>query len=265
MFAGERRMKWWYCLFTWVNVVICVITPPKFPKWWTSYSRRTIDTVSSFLLGHYFSLGLKHTFVSGMWWLVIPHICFPHKRPHLYMVKVFCGCLVTIFRLRPEIIKSWPVNRRRNWSALCTPTPSWELLVSSCCLCNIKWTFSCVQLPEHTWRARRCSSQRIMLLVSEQSVRAKSWLARRTLLSWRQRRGSRSASPAENKTSAENCASTCTASLLLMDMNIYLVGRYFHGGGELVACCEQRHELMKWSLPDICVSVWIHKCISQHP
>lgn len=69
----------------------------------------------------------------------------------------------------------------------------------------------------------------------------------------------------ENKTSAENCASTHTASLLLMDMNIYLVGRYFHGRGELVACCEQRHELMKRSVPDICVNVWMHECISQHP
>lgn len=71
--------------------------------------------------------------------------------------------------------------------------------------------------------------------------------------------------PAENKTSTENCVSTRTASLLLMDMNIYLVGRYFHGGGELVACCEQRHELMKWSVPDICVNVRLHKYISQHP
>lgn len=90
--------KWWYCLFTWASVFICVITPSKFPKRLTSGSRRTIDAVSSFSFGHYFRLGLKPTLVCGMWRLVIPHICFLHKRPHLYMVKVFRGCLVTLFR-----------------------------------------------------------------------------------------------------------------------------------------------------------------------
>lgn len=69
----------------------------------------------------------------------------------------------------------------------------------------------------------------------------------------------------ENKTSAEHCASPHTASLLLMDMNIYLVRRHFHGGGEVVACGEQRHELMKWSVSDVCAHVWMHKCISRHP
>lgn len=80
--------------------------------------------------------------------------------------------------------------------------------------------------------------------------------------SWRRRRcGSWSASPSENKTSMQCCASFRAASLLLMDINIYVVLEdffSFHNEGEPESC----GEMMKWSVSGICAHMWMHKCTS---
>lgn len=101
--------------------------------------------------------------------------------------------------------------------------------MSLCCWSSYKLTLTCTLLLEHTWCAHCFPSMRIMLLLSEQSDGAKSCLAHSlnsvvmvTETSWQLECIS-----LENKTSAKHYASTRAASLLLMDINIYMVWKIF--------------------------------------
>lgn len=101
----------------------------------------------------------------------------------------------------------------------------------------------------------------LALLVSEQAVRAESWLARWTLLSWRWRhRGTRSAFSYENRSRALCIHSRC---LFTINGHEYLSGREIFAGRRGAQTWDT---VSWWSGPsDLCAHVRRHKCISQHP
>lgn len=112
-------------------------------------------------------------------------------------------------------------------------------------------------------------SLRIKLLLSEQSDGAKSCLARllnsvvmATETSWQLECIS-----FENKTSTKHYASTRAASLLLMDINIYMVWKIFSQWrrvGGLWRAETWTDEVVCVRHLCLCAHVWMHKYISQH-
>lgn len=138
------------------------------------------------------------------------------------------------------------------------------------CLSNYKLSLTCILLLEHTQLnivSPLCENRDTFVWADRRGqvlLRLACW----TPLSWRQRRcGSWSASPAKNKTSAEHYASTRAASLLLMDINIYMVWKIFsrrRGVGGLWWAETWADEVVCVRHLWLCAHVWMHKCISQH-